>query len=81
MIRGLKRIYCRIASVITKRTYIVDVTGTILCPSKNGEKCRGNGEHKNIFGRTIECCCDECNYFLECYKETYGEYIIDPLQK
>lgn len=35
-----------------------------LTPSPNGEKCIGNGQNKDV-----ECMCDECDYFLECYPE------------
>lgn len=35
-----------------------------LTPSPNGEKCIGNGQKKDI-----ECMCDECDHFLECYPE------------
>lgn len=30
-----------------------------LTPSFHGRDCLGNGEHENI-----ECCCDECDYYL-----------------
>ena len=33
-------------------------------PSPNGENCIGNGQNKDI-----ECMCDECDHFLECYPE------------
>lgn len=33
-----------------------------LTPSPNGENCVGNGTHKGI-----EICCDECDFFLECF--------------
>jgi len=35
-----------------------------LTPSPNGENCIGNGQNKDV-----ECMCDECDYFLECYPE------------
>lgn len=35
-----------------------------LIPSPNGEKCIGNGKNKDV-----ECMCDECDHFLECYPE------------
>ena len=38
-------------------------TGTPLIPGKRDE-CFGNGEHEGF-----ECCCDECDHFLECYPE------------
>ena len=41
---------------------VVDITGTELMP---GEPmvCLGNGE------QGIECCCDECDYYLLCFPE------------
>ena len=35
-----------------------------LKPSENGEDCPANGKHKDI-----ECQCDECEHYLECYPE------------
>ena len=35
-----------------------------LAPSHHGEQCPGNGKNKKI-----ECCCDECNYFLLCFPD------------
>ncbi len=35
-----------------------------VTPSSNGEKCIGNGLNKDV-----ECMCDECEHFLECYPE------------
>ena len=40
---------------------IIDVTGVVLTPGYDGRDCLGNGLHDEI-----ECCCDECNYFLCC---------------
>lgn len=34
-----------------------------LTPSYHGEKCLGNGEHE------IECQCDECEHYLECFPD------------
>lgn len=39
-----------------------------LTPSPNGEKCIGNGQNKDV-----ECMCDECDHFLECYPEWNSE--------
>ena len=39
-------------------------TGTKLTPSPQGKECLGNGQHPEY-----ECCCDECDYFLECFPE------------
>ena len=44
---------------------IIDVTGTILTPSNGGKDCFGNGEHIEL----IACCCDECDYYLDCFPE------------
>ena len=40
----------------------MDPTGTLLTPSPGGEECLGNGRHEDV-----ECCCDECDYFLDCF--------------
>ena len=40
----------------------LDPTGIILTPSYHGEKCVGNGEND-------ECCCDECDFYLECFPD------------
>lgn len=45
---------------------IIDVTGTVLTPGEKGKSCFGNGEHLNGRGKTIECCCDECDYMMCC---------------
>lgn len=37
-------------------------TGIELTPSSEGKDCLGNGEHPGI-----ECCCDECDYYLTCF--------------
>ncbi len=49
---------------------IIDVTGTVLTPGKNGNNCLGNGLHYDKNGFLIECCCDECDYALCCSKPT-----------
>ena len=46
---------------------IIDVTGIILTPGNNGKDCEGNGEHRGSFGNLIECCCEECDYYLCCF--------------
>ena len=48
---------------------IIDVTGIILKPSNNGEDCDGNGEHTDAFGNRLECCCEECDCYLECFTD------------
>lgn len=53
---------------------ITDVTGVPLTPGNEGEYCLGNGKHKDVFGDLIDCCCDECDWFLECFpKYVEGE--------
>lgn len=37
-----------------------------LIPGDGGKDCPLNGERKNIFGKLIECGCDECDYLLCC---------------
>ena len=39
----------------------IDVTGVELRPGNGGKDCPGNGEDPQI-----ECCCDECDYMLDC---------------
>ena len=48
---------------------IIDVTGTILTPGNGGKDCFGNWEHIDENGELIECCCDECDYYLDCFPE------------
>lgn len=38
-------------------------TGVLLWPGQP-DRCPGNGKNPDI-----ECCCDECDYYLECYPE------------
>lgn len=40
---------------------LIDITGTVLIPGNGGKDCPGNGERSGI-----ECCCEECDYFLCC---------------
>ena len=40
----------------------IDVTGVALTPGEPAA-CLGNGE------QGLECCCDECDYFLLCFPE------------
>lgn len=47
-----------------RKIQILDITGTPLNPSPQGKKCPGNGEHSEY-----ECCCDECDYYLECFPQ------------
>lgn len=50
---------------------ILDVTGIELTPGNNGKDCLGNGEHIDELGEIIECCCEECDYYLECFENIY----------
>ena len=47
---------------------IVDVTGIELIPGNQGKDCPGNGRNP-----IIECCCNECDYFLCCMDETFSK--------
>ena len=40
----------------------IDITGIELTPGEP-TVCLGNGE------QGLECCCDECNYYLRCFPE------------
>ena len=53
-------------------------TGVWLRPSFHGASCPGNGEHPEI-----ECCCDECDYFLLCFPDwkDYDAAIDEYLKK
>ena len=46
---------------------IIDPTGAELKPG-DPENCQGNGEHPEF-----ECCCDECDFYLQCYPEQKEE--------
>lgn len=58
----------KIIKMLTKKKTIVDISGVVLTPGNNGERRKGNGKYKNWRGKTIECCCDECDYLTECCK-------------
>lgn len=40
------------------------VTNEELTPSFHGEDCLYNGEHEEF-----EICCDECDFYLDCFPE------------
>lgn len=42
---------------------LLDVTGTPLVPGNEGKDCPGNGTDPRY-----ECCCDECDYMLDCFE-------------
>ncbi|MBQ2816196.1 MAG: hypothetical protein IJE65_05980 [Clostridia bacterium] len=52
---------------------IIDVTGIELTPGNRGRDCLGNGRHFDERGKRIECCCDECDYYLCCLKGSTDE--------
>lgn len=60
-------LYVIIYVIIGVDVMIFDVTGVILTPGNFGRDCFGNGKYTNENGEVIECCCDECDYFLCCY--------------
>ena len=45
---------------------IIDVTGVVLTPGNHGVDCLGNGAHFDADGAAVECCCDECDYWMCC---------------
>lgn len=46
---------------------IIDPTGAELAPG-DPARCQGNGEDPHF-----EICCDNCDYFLDCYPEERAE--------
>lgn len=52
-------ILCQTSVIAEKRSNINQLTH-----SPNGEKCKGNGLNKNV-----ECMCDECEHYLECFPD------------
>ena len=52
---------------------IVDITGVVLLPGKNGKGCPGNGENPDA-----EYCCDECDYMRCCYGVMTCDSCKDP---
>ncbi len=47
-----------------RKKQIIDSTGTLLTPSRQGYKCYGNGKYPQY-----EFCCDECDYYLYCFPQ------------
>lgn len=43
-----------------------------LMPSYHGRLCSGSGDMAGS-----ECCCDECDYFLECFPDWHPGAIWD----
>ena len=60
---------------------IIDITGIELIPGDNGKNCPGNGKQVDALGLAIECCCDECDYFLCCSETHSDEECRDCLDK
>ena len=48
---------------IKNQKRVIDITNAELTPGEPSV-CLGNGEHD------LECCCDECDYYLLCFPET-----------
>lgn len=55
---------------------ITDITGITLTPSNKGKNCLGNGEHTDKNENLIECCCDECDYYLRCFPKDTEDNIF-----
>lgn len=49
-----------------RKETVTDITGIELTPG-TPKLCKGNGKTLDESGRLIECCCDECDYFLACF--------------
>lgn len=56
---------------------IIDITGTELTPGNNFKDCLGNGENYDENGILIECCCDECDYYICCLANDWEAYYDD----
>lgn len=52
-------ILCQTSVIAEKRSNINQLT-----PSPNGEECKGNDLNKYV-----ECMCDECEHYLECFPD------------
>ena len=48
---------------------VLDITGVELTPGYPDE-CLGNGAHMQEDGTSIECCCDECDYLVQCFEKS-----------
>lgn len=51
---------------------IMDVTGIELIPGCQGKHCPGNGIHRDSQGQLLECCCEECDYYM-CCSESHSQ--------
>lgn len=72
-----KCLFYRILQLFAQKELIIDPSGTLLTPGNGGKNCRGNGNYKNIFGKTIECCCDECDYLMACINKNIPQNTFD----
>ena len=59
-----KATHTSVCEILGKRDAWHISTDPPLTPSYHGENCLGNGEHPDY-----ECCCDECNFYLECFPD------------
>lgn len=66
-----KIMFRSIGEIFSKKAPIIDISGIKLTPGNHGRDCRRNGFHTNSRGKTIECCCDECDYFLCCFGDDF----------
>lgn len=64
----IKMIILKLFKKAENKKEIIDITGIKLTPGNYGKNCKGNGEHRDWRGRVIECCCDECDYYMCCYE-------------
>lgn len=55
---------------LKKQEEFIDITGIVLSPGKP-EVCKGNGK-----ADPLKCCCDECNFYLECFPE-WNKFVYD----
>ena len=51
---------------------VIDITGVELSPGEPSV-CSGNGK------QGVECCCDECDYYLSCFPQFDPENMEDIL--
>lgn len=56
---------------------IIDITGIELTPGNNFNDCLGNGNNYDENGELIECCCDECDYYICCIVSDWEAYHND----
>lgn len=52
---------------------IEDYINIELTLGNGGENCLGNGEHIDENGKTIEICCENCDFFLCCFPQSEHE--------